>query len=158
MSDIDPKVVALSKLCEENMTGEAGAYVFEDKKFLEKTLPEDGPLTMEVVDEWYNHLEDLTAGFVMATGNLGLKDMKKDKKLDTVTSSMKIGRHGDISVGMVRSQEQRIPNFHDKTKAPETVTKYAQITPRIRTFAQKNKGTLKKVRLNIAEQGEKLFS
>lgn len=157
MSEVSQDVKDLAKTLESEMTlGDGGALVFKDKDTYEKTLPEG--LEMETVDNLYKHNEKLTAALTLATGNLGAAALKKDKKLDGVTSELKIGKHADISVGYLRSQEQRIPNFQDKSKAPEVVTRYGVTTTRVRTFAQKNKGELKKVRTMLGEQAEKLFS
>lgn len=158
MSEVSQRVKDLAKSLKGEMTlKDGGAFVFKDEKTAyENTLPEH--LNMKTVDEVYKHNEDVTAALTLATGELGADALKKNKKLDGVTSELKIGKHADISVGYLRSQEQRIPNFQDKSKPPEKVTRYGVTTTRIRTFAQKNKGELKKVRTQLSEQAEKLFS
>ena len=157
MSEVSQEIKDLAKTLESEMTlADGGAFVFKNKDTYEKTLP-DG-LEMDTVNRLYTHNECLTAALTLATGHLGAEALKKDKKLDAVTSELKIGRHADISVGYLRTQEQRIPNFQDKSKAPEVVTRYGVTTTRVRTFAQKNRGELKKVRTLLSEEAAKLFS
>jgi hypothetical protein len=157
--EVSQSVKDLVKILQPGVTiGENGVGV-SDKDLFEKTFtaaPEG--VTMESFNANETHKTNVSAAMTQVTADLGEVYLKKNKKADHVSTEMKMGKHGDISVGYLRSQEQRIPNFKDKNAPPETVTRYGVLTPRVRHFAHKNKGDMKKVRLAAAERGEKLFS
>lgn len=155
MSEINPKITALVKELKNGMTLGDGGVIATDKDLYEKTLPD--ALDMETVKWVYGHTEDLVAGLTMATAQISEEAMKKNKKLDSVSSELKIGKYAKINVGYLRSQNQTIRNMQNPTEAPREVTKYGVTTASIKTFGQKNRGELKKVRAHVADVGEKLF-
>jgi hypothetical protein len=155
MSEIKPYVTALATELKAGLKLGEGGVINADKDLYEKTLPDD--LDMETVKKVYGHTEDLVASLTLATAQIGEEAMKKNKKLDSVSSELKIGKHVEINVGYLRSQNQTIRNMQNPTEAPREVTKYGVSTARIKTFGQKNRGELKKVRAHNAAVGEKLF-
>lgn len=155
MSEIKPHITALAKDLKAGMKLGDGGVISADKDLYENTLPED--LTMDTVKKVYGHTEDVVAAMTLATGELGEAAMKKNKKLDSVSSELKIGKHAEINVGYLRSQEQTIRNMQNPKEPPKKVTKHGVTTARVKTFGQKNRGELKKVRAHLAERAEGLF-
>jgi hypothetical protein len=159
MSEVSQQVKDLVKILEPGVKiGEGGVGV-SDKDLFAKTF-EAAPegVDMDSFNAHEAHKTNVTAALTQVTADLGEAYLKKHKKADSVSTELKMGKHGDISVGYLRSQEQRIPNFQDRSAPPEKVTRYGVLTPRVRHFAHKNKGDMKKVRTAAAERAEKLFS
>lgn len=155
MSEIKPHITALSTKLKEGMKLGDGGVITTDKDLYEKTLPED--LNMDTVKKVYGHTEDLVAAMTLATGEIAEGAMKKDKKLDAVSSELKIGKHAEVNVGYLRSQQQKIRDLQNPQNPPREVVKYGVTTARVKTLGQKNRGELKKVRSQLAEKAEKLF-
>jgi hypothetical protein len=155
MSEVKPHIQEMAKTLKKGMKVGDGGAITSEPDLYEKTLPEDLP--MDTVKRVYGHTEDVVAAMTLATGQLGEEALKKNKKLDSVSSEMKIGKHGDISVGYLRSETRTTRNPSDQSQPPKDVTKYGVTIPRVRTYAQKNRGELKKVRTMLSEKAEKLF-
>lgn len=151
MSDIKKEIVDLSSTLKTGMSVGDDGVIKTEAGLYEKTLPEG--LDMDTVKKVYGHTEDLTAALTLATGDLGEEVLKKNKKLDSVSSELKIGKHAEINVGYLRSQ-QRPKSVQDRTM----VTQYGVTTARVKTFAQKNRGELKKVRTMLSDRATGLFS
>lgn len=105
MSDIKPHVIALAAKLKPGLKLGEGGVIIADKDLYEQSLPDE--LTMDSVNAVYAHTENLVAGLTLATGEIAEEAMKKDKKLDSVSSELKIGKHAEINVGYLRSQQQR---------------------------------------------------
>lgn len=154
-SEIKANVVTLAEKLEKGMTLGEGGNITVEKDLYEKTLPEN--LSLDMVKQVYGHTEDLIAAQTLATGRIGEEAMKKDKKLESVSSELPLDKFGKISVGYLRSQEQTIRNLQNPSEPPKKVIKYGVTSQRVTTFGQKNKGQVKKVREELAERGAKLF-
>lgn len=155
MSEVKQHVQDMAKVLKKGMKVGDGGAITSEADLYEQTLPEDLP--MDTVKRVYGHTEDVVAAMTLATGQLGAEALKKNKKLDSVSSEMKIGKHGDISVGYLRSQTTTVRNPSDPSQPARDVTKYGVTVPRVRTYAGKNRGELKKVRTQLSEEAEKLF-
>lgn len=156
MTEIKPHIVTLANDLKAGLTLGDGGVITADKDLYERTLPDD--LDLATVKKVYSHTEDLVSGLTLATGEMGEAAMKKNKKLDSVSSELKIGKYAEINVGYLRSQEQTIRNMQNPKEAPRQVTKFGVTTARVKTLGQKNRGELKKVRASLTERAESLFS
>lgn len=155
MSEIKPQITELAGKLKSGLTLGDGGVITADKDLYEKTLPDD--LDMTTVKKVYGHTEDVVAALTQATGEIGEEAMKKDKKLESVSSELKIGRHAEINVGYLRHQDQKIRDLQNPQNPPKEVRKFGVTTARVKTFGQKNRGELKKVRTHLAERAESLF-
>lgn len=153
MSEVKPHIKDLAKTIKAGMKLGDGGAITTEADLYERTLPED--LSMETVSKVYGHTTDVVAAMTLATGELGAEALKKNKKLDSVSSEMKIGKHADISVGYLRSKTSTVRNPADPSQPPKDVTKYGVTDVRLRTYAQKNRGDLKVVRNFLSENAEK---
>lgn len=156
MSEVKPNIVQMANTLKEGMTAADNGVLSTESDLYKKILPEDMP--SETYEKALSHMKDSVAAMTLATGELGEEILKKNKKLDSVSSELKVGNHADISVGYLRSQTTTVRNPADSSQPPKDVTKHGVAIPRLRTKAQKNQGELKKVRAHLAERGEKLFS
>jgi methyltransferase-like protein len=155
MSDVKPRITALAKELKAGMKLGDGGVIEADKDLYEKTLPDD--IDLDTAKKVYSHTEDLVAAQTLATSQIGEEAMKKNKKLDSVSSELKVGKHAEINVGYLRSQQQTIRNMQNPKEAPKQVTKYGVTTARVKTLGQKNRGELKKVKADIAARAESMF-
>jgi hypothetical protein len=150
---LKPRSTALADIFENigEFDKTTGHVSFDKDAYAEHALPEG--TDMKQVNAIRSNDEDVIVGLTEATARIAEAAMKKDSKLLAVTSELKIGKFGDINIGYQRSQE-RPKSITDRTP----VTHYGTTTARVRTFGQKNKGELKKLRVEISERGAKLFS
>lgn len=151
MSEISQKVTTLADHLQSQMEVKDGGVLNLPSKVYEENLPEG--LSMETVKQVKSHDEDVVAALTLATGRKGEELMKADKGLGAVNSNMKFGKFGDVSVEYNRSKTGP-KSVTDRTE----VTRYGTTQARVRTFAGKPKGELKKVRESLASNAEKLFS
>lgn len=150
MSDISQNVTKLADQFQGQMEEADGGVLNLPAKAYEQSLPEDLP--METVKRVKSHDEDVVAAMTLATGRKGEEMMKSDKKLQSVSSNLRMGKFGDVSVQYDRSKTGP-KSVADRTE----VTRFGQTQARVRTFAGKPKGELKKVREGLAANAEKLF-
>tara|TARA_B100000700_G_scaffold155074_1_gene172231 strand:+ start:20046 stop:20501 length:456 start_codon:yes stop_codon:yes gene_type:complete len=150
MSDISPNVNKLAEQFQGQMEQGEGGVLNLPAKAYEQSLPED--LSMDTVKRVKSHDEDVVAALTLATGRQGEQMMKNDKGLQSVSSSMKFGKFGDVNVQYDRAKVGP-KSITDRTE----VTRYGQTQARVRTFAGKPRGDLKKVRETLASNAEKLF-
>lgn len=125
-----------------------GSSVSADKDVIDSVLPEN--ISLGLIKDVQNTLKDLTAGFNLAVGEIGLEAFKKDKKLDQVSGEVKVG-HDSIGSVFKRVNEGRNPTNG------ETVTTYGYLRPYYTTNAGANKSDLAKVRKHLAERGAALL-
>lgn len=150
MSEVKTHIRQLADTLKTNLTiGEAGV-ISAPADLYEKTLPEG--VDMSTVSKVYGHTEDLAAALTLATGEMGETALKADKKLESVSSEMKIGKHGTIAAQYAR-MATRPKSPTDRTP----VTHYGVTQTKVTTVAAKNRGELRKVRDSLAERAAKLF-
>ena len=150
-TEISDIVTSLAATLKGDMSMEDGGVITLKGDAFESTLP-DG-LSMSDFNAANGHVENVVAALTLATGQMGEGAMKKNKSLESVSSEMKLGKHGSISVGYVRNQEG--------TKSPTDrtpVTRHGIATTRLVTIASKsNRGQLKKVRSYLSSHAAEMF-
>lgn len=150
MSNVKPEVKELAASIQQDMEIDGNGVIATNNDVYEKHLPES--LTMETVNQVGAYNERFVAGFTLATGNMGQDVMKKDKNLSQVSAQTKLGKYGDVNTVYDRTRVGP-KSIADRTE----VTRYGQTTTRVRTFAGKNKGDLKKVREELSAVAESMF-
>lgn len=145
----------LADKLKNGMAIDDNGIITTEKDLFQSTLPED--LDMKTVNRVFDHTAELTSAMVLATGELGEDALKKNKKLDTVSSNLKMSRHGEITTKYDRRIERTVRNPQDPNAKPRQVVQWGVTTPRIKLSASKNSGDLKKVRQTVMENAEKAF-
>lgn len=151
MSQIKDTTKALSERFKSELDVKDGGVIETPKGLYEDTLPEDLPIS--VVNRVMSHNESVVAAMTQATGEIGEEVLTKNKDLDSVTSNLKMGKFGTCDVTYNRSVVGP-KSVSDRTE----VTRYGVTQAKVRTFAGKNSGELKKVRDSLRERAENIFS
>lgn len=159
-NDINPRVNELAGKLKGKMTLEKDGVIGIEKGTYEETLPEE--LTMKTVQAVYRHNEDLVSALTLATAEMAEPAMKKDKKLEQVSSELPVEGKGvrsmgAINVGYIREQERTVRNPAKPDEPAKQVTSYGVTTARISTFGSRNRGELKKVKSLLSDRAEGLF-
>ena len=155
MSDIKEHIKEIASTLKSGMSVGEGGVVTAEEGLIEKTLPED--LNMTTVNKVFGWSEDIVAAQTLATGELAEAAMKKDKKLDRVSSELTIGtgrsRHMVTTVGYDRSV-----TGPKSPSDPTPTTRYGVTSIKVKTKAADGQtGELKKVRTYLNENAAKLF-
>lgn len=151
--EINPQIRSIANTLKEHAEiDESTGTVSMPKGTFEQTLPED--LDMKTVKKVYGHTEDVTAALTLATGEIGEDVLKRNKKIDGISSELKIPRHLEMSA-----------SYNRHTVGPRSVTdrtpvdRYGTTSARVRTSAQNyTRADMKTVRSHLARRAEKLFS
>ena len=139
------------KLKKDFKVGNAGVVEVGDDLF-ESTL-EDTGLDMKTVKKVQDHTSNLVAATGLALGEVGMKAMKKDKKLDQVSVSFKAGKDTHSAL-FQRSKE--VPT--NKPGEPrKTAPKYGVLQNNVTVHGAGNKGSLKRVRQHLNEEAAKVL-
>lgn len=160
VGEIAPHINELAgKLVANGTVGKDGVVLF-NKGTYEEILPET--LTIKNVEEVFKHHADLVSATTLATAELAEMAMKKDKKLDQVSSELRVEGKGMRAVGAinsryVREQERTVRNPSKPEEPARQVTTYGATTSHITTFSTRNRGELKTVKAVVSARAEKLF-
>lgn len=151
MSQLKETTLALAKRFKDESDIKDGGVIETPKGLYEDTLPEDLPI--DLVNKVMAHNESVVAAFTQATGDIGEETLKKNKDLDSVSANMKLGKFGTVDANYQRSVTG------PKSVADRTpVTRHGVTQVKVKTFAGKNSGELKKVRDSLRERADGLFS
>lgn len=155
MSDIKPvkqEIVDLSDALTDHVDTVDNGHIAFTKNAFEETLPDD--ISMADVNKVFNHVKTVTAAQTLSVGNQALGLMEKDKDLNRVTGSMKIGSHGNISTSVDRSFTAK-----PKPGTKESTTTWGHTTTELTMAAAGGRfADMKSVRGAISEKAAKLFS
>lgn len=141
--DLNANVQSLSEKLQSAMTLESETSTFTvPEGFYEENLPEG--LTMGQVSQLQSHNADVLAAVALATGEKGVKAMADDKKLDSVSTVLKIGKDS-LAATLNRSVEVSDGKGGRQQKYGYLVAKHTI------DASDGGKGSLKKVRGHIYE-------
>lgn len=149
MSDIKPEIVELAKQLQEKLVVGDNGVLTTDKKTFEETLPEG--LTMEHVDSVYKHIGTLAPAFVKAVGDKSEELMASDKKLESTSGKLDIGRWATVEGTYKRSEERR-KSPSDATMVTVYGATSVKINTKVRTGAD-----MKRVRAALIESATAKF-
>lgn len=144
---IGDAVKTLAGIFEKSITvAKDGAVTIEDG-LIEANLPDD--LSMAQIKRMQKHRGEVVAALSLALANKALPVMGKNKDLDKVHTSVKIG--GDkLDLSLDRSRE-----FNDGNGGK--ITKFGYLGVGYTATGATNAGEFKKVRTHIAEEARSLF-
>jgi hypothetical protein len=111
------------------------------------TLPED--LTPAIVERVSEHYTTFAAASAKVYGDLAIKALTADEKLDRVSIEIPLTGKDSLSFSMDRSVTSPIPG-----KPGESVTKYGVLRPKFDFVAGNNSGQLKLARTQLNELAE----
>lgn len=141
------------KLKKKMSVGKDGVVSVPDDLY-ESTLA-DSELTMETVKQVQTHRTEFVSAMTLAVGELGIKAMEKNAKLDVVSADAKVGKD-EVSVQLNRTREVNIP-----ARGGEPMKKATQHGATVISYTVQgtaNSGELKKVRQHILSEAQKVLA
>ncbi len=145
------RVVTMAKTIKENMEFDTTSGIGSEKegaKLYEKCLPDD--LSIETINKVTDHNANFIAAGSLAFGEMVVDHMKKDKKMDSASATIKMsgGNKVEYSVDRQKQYVNRIPGSPNNG---ETINKYGVVTTHYTVKGGHNSGALKEARKTIEE-------
>lgn len=148
-SKINEAVQNLSqKLKEDYKLGDSGVVEVPVDIF-EKTL-EGTDLTMEIIEQYHNHRDNVLAASGLALGEVGIDAFKANKDLAQVSVEIPVGKD---TIGSTFAQSKQVPDGQGGQQ-----TKYGVLSSRYQANGAANKGELKKVRTHLSEMAKGILA
>ena len=146
--DINPTIIALAEQVKKEFKLGEGGIITVEKDFFEKTLPEN--ISMADVKRLQDHETNVFAAVGLATGEVGLAQFKKDKKLAQVSIDFNVGKN---KAGFVFQRDREVSDG----KGGKQV-KHGILNAKVTHNGAGNRGAYKKVRDHLSALGASLGS